>query len=375
MRGYFDHNATSPIRPEIVAVMAEVMAGEAGNPSSMHAEGRLARELLDQARSRLAGLLDCEPGQVLFTSGATESNNLAIRGMFAADPGLRVITCAAEHVSVLGTVEALGSEGADTVMLAVDGSARPNLEELTRLGAKGPTLMALGWANSESGHLADIDGLLAVKGPGCRLHLDAAQAVGRVPVAMREGMDSLALSAHKFGGPRGIGALVLADHSAVEGLMSGGPQEAGLRPGTENLAGIVGMGLAAKLAGKQLGDEQERLGRLRETLWDRLTDALDGLIRVSAKDGLPGTLTVALPGVRAEVLVAALDMEGFAVSTGSACAAASPEPSHVMEALGLPLSHRNGVIRISMGWNTSAEQTEGLAEAFVHISQRARRAA
>ncbi len=375
MRGYFDHNATSPLRPEVAAVMGEVMAGEAGNPSSMHAEGRLARRLLDEARARVAALLTCPPEAVHFTSGATESNNLAIRGAAMARPGSKLVCSAAEHASVLDTVVRLGTEGRETLIMDVDRAARPDHTELARLTAAGPCLMAFGWANSESGHMADIDALVVAKSAGSLLHLDAAQAAGRVPVGALAGIDTIALSAHKFGGPRGVGALMAGQGSEPAPLMSGGPQEAGLRPGTENLAGIVGMGLAAELAGRELDAEAGRLGRLRKLLWRRLEREIPGTMKISAEDGLPGTLTVALAGTRAEIIVAALDIEGFAVSTGSACAAASPEPSHVMAALGVPATHRHGVLRMSMGWNTTEDEVEGLARAFAAVAERARMAA
>ncbi len=374
MRRYFDYNATAPTRPEVVEAMAAVLREGLGNPSSMHAHGRRSRQLLDQARARVARLIGCAPRELIFTSGASESNNLALRGFVARNPGCPLITTAIEHHSVLETVKALARHGCPVVVLDVDRAARIDPERLRSLTGQDRCLVAIGWVNGETGHIADLDAIFGSVGPQTVLHLDAAQAVGRIPVRLRDGVHLLALSAHKFGGPWGVGALVVRT-DAVEPTVTGGPQERGLRAGTENLAGIVGMGVAAELAAGEIAGEGERQRSLRESLWARVAARLPGLVRVTPADGVPGTLTIALDGLGADVVVAGLDLAGFSVSTGSACAAGAPEPSHVMRALGLDERHRTGVIRISLGNATTASDVAALAEALERVVERARVAA
>jgi cysteine desulfurase len=374
MRGYFDYNATVPTRPEVVEAMAAVLREGLGNPSSMHAHGRRARRHLDQARERVARLLGCASREIVFTSGASESNNLALRGFAARNATAPILTTAIEHHSILETVKALGRRGTDVRILGVDRDGRLDLEEIRTLTAGGRTLLALGLVNGETGHVADLDRILESVGSQTIVHVDAAQAVGRIPLRMREGIHLIALSAHKFGGPWGVGALVVRTDS-IEPIVTGGPQERSLRAGTENVAGIVGMGVAADCVLKDLASEGERLRSLREGLWARLAGAIPGLLRITPPDGAPGTLTIALDSIASDVVVAGLDLAGFSVSTGSACAAGAPEPSHVMRALGIDERHRTGVIRISMGAGTTAEEVSALTEALVRTVDRARVAA
>jgi cysteine desulfurase len=374
VRGYFDYNATVPTRPEVIEAMAAVLGEGLGNPSSMHAHGRRARRHLDQARERVARLLGCASREIVFTSGASESNNLALRGFAARNPDGPVVTTAIEHHSILETVKALGRRGTSVRVLGVDRDGRLDLEEVRSLTTDRRALVALGLVNGETGHIADLDAILASVGPKTIVHVDAAQAAGRMPLSMREGIHLVALSAHKFGGPWGVGALVVRT-DAIEPIVTGGPQERGLRAGTENVAGIVGMGVAAESALKDLASEGERLRSLREGLWARLDASIRGLLRITPLDGAPGTLTIALDSIASDVVVAGLDLAGFSVSTGSACAAGAPEPSHVMRALEIDERHRNGVIRISMGAGTTAEDVSALAAALVRIVDRARVAA
>jgi cysteine desulfurase len=357
--------------------MHEVDLGSAANPSSMHAQGRLARTLIDEARSRVASAVECRPSEVVFTSGATESNNLAIEGVWEKHPERTLVTSAIEHPSVLGTIDALERRGAHTLRLPVSYSGRVDLERVAALASSGPCLFSLGWANAETGHLADIEGLgSALEGAeeGPMLHLDAAQALGRVTTTMAPGVNMLSLSAHKFGGPRGVGALIVRGEPLAP-IMRGGPQERGLRPGTENLAAIVGMGLAIESAVGEMASESRRLSSLVEDLWRRLEKGIEGIVRLSPRGGLPNTLTVALPDSQAEVVVAGLDLLGFAVSTGSACAAASPEPSHVVSALDIDERLRRGVLRISMGAANSSTDVRALGETLVSVAGRASKAA
>lgn len=373
MSKYFDYNASAPTREEVIDAMTEVLRGPAGNPSSMHGAGRAARGLLDQARQSLASLVGADPSRVVFTSGATEANNYALRGFLHAHPEGTAVVTTIDHHSLLATVDALEAAGSRVVRLSVDGQARPDLERIRELCESGPCIVSTAWANGETGHIADVAGLSQAVTEGSLLHMDGAQAVGRIPVCLGDNVDMLSLSAHKFGGPKGVGAVVVGDQ-ALPPLLTGGPQESGLRAGTENLAGIVGMGVAAQLCSREMESETARLGGLRESLWQRLDQALPGLLRLTPAEGLANTLTLALAGIGADVVVAALDLCGFAVSTGSACAAGAPEPSHVVVGLGVEERYRRGVVRISMGPATTPADVDGLALAFIETVSRARKA-
>ena len=376
MSRYFDYNATHPAREEVIHAVAQAMAADVGNPSSMHAAGRRARLLLDDARAQVATLVGADSRSVVFTSGATEANNLALRGFAGAQPRGTIVTTEIDHVSILAPAEALAREGYRMEILPVGRNAKPDTDHIRRLTEAGPCLIATSWANGESGHIADVAALVASVAEGSLLHLDAAQAAGRIPVHVGRGVDLLAVSAHQFGGPRGVGALVLAcTPSAITPLLRGGPQEGGLRPGTENLASIVGFGVAAVSAARDMSIEIPRLRDLRERLWSMLAASLGDIVRLSPTDGLPNTLTVALARLGGDVLSAALDLNGFAVSTGAACAAGAPEPSHVVRGLGVPEEFRRGVVRISMGRATTLADVEQLAAAFIGVVQRAREAA
>ncbi len=370
MNGYFDYNATAPVRPEVVRAVGEAMAAGLGNPSSAHHAGRRARRALDLARHQVAAAVGAQPRDVVFTSGATESNNLALRSL----------TTAIEHASVLETVRSLAASGRPVEIADVDRGARPAwAADGVVLGAI-PALASIGLANGESGHLADPEVLSDLAGGPHLLHLDAAQALGRIPVDMaRLGADLLSISAHKIGGPAGVGALVIGPRARSEfaSSASGGPQEWGLRAGTENVAGIVGFALAAELAIAALDQEAPRLLELRERLWQRLDRRLGGLWRLSPVDdaGLPNTLAVAVAGPCSDTMIAGLDLAGFCVSAGAACAAGATGPSHVALALGVPASHAQGMLRFSMGHATDPRDVDALADACVAVIGRAREAA
>ncbi len=374
MQGYFDYNATTPTRPEVIEAMAEAMSEPLGNPSSMHTHGRRARHYLDQARERLAHLVGAKPRQIVFTSGATESNNIAMRG-FAALAGERaIVTTNIEHVSVLATAKDLATKGTPHIVANVDGRGIPDMEAIRRATDARPCLVVTAWANGESGHIADMDALTAAVAESSMLLMDAAQAVGRIPTRLGNRVDMMSLSAHKFGGPRGIGALALAD-DVIARTSTGGPQERNLRPGTENLPGIVGMGVAAELRRREMNGEAQRLVRLRDRTWQRLSGALNDVIRLSPENGLPNTLTIAVGNVGSDVILAGLDLVGFSVSAGSACAAGAPEPSHVAIGLGVDDRYLRNVIRISSGCGTTEDDTDRLVEALTQVVARARKAA
>jgi len=376
MSGYFDYNATNPTRPEVVEAVSAAMTADVGNPSSMHAAGRRARLLLDDARAQVAALVGAQPRAVVFTSGATEANNLALHGFAVRHPDGAIVTTEIDHVSILAPAASLRTDGYRVEVLPVDRDGTPDYARIRALTETCTCLVATSWANGESGHVCDVSRLTASVADRSLLHLDAAQAAGRIPVHVGGGVHMLSLSAHKFGGPRGVGALVLdCEATEIAPLLRGGPQEGGLRPGTENLAGITGLGSASSCAVREMQVELVRLSTLRERLWTRLEREVAGILRISPTDGLPNTLTVALSAIGGDVLTAALDLRGFAVSTGAACAAGAPEPSHVVRGLGIAEGYRRGVVRMSMGRRTSPDDVERLADAFADIVRHARKAA
>jgi len=374
MRAYFDYNASSVPLPEAREAVSRALAEGHGNPSSMHAEGRAARAIVERARDQLASLLGVSSRRVVFTSGATESNNTALRGFDATEADVTIVTTQIEHHSVLATATALESRGARVLRLAVDVDGQPDLGALERATRSGRCLVSVGLANGETGHVLDLHDLRTALAPGTVLHVDAAQAVGRIPLTLA-GVDLLSLSAHKFGGPKGVGALVVPETLAWPSLLTGGPQERALRAGTENVAGIAGMGAAAEACARRMAGEGTRLASLRDDLWRRLSSALANVIRLTPIQGLPNTLTVAVADVASDVMVAGLDLAGFAVSAGSACAAGAIEPSHVVRALRVGEAYRGGVVRISMGHATTQSEVDGLATAFIEVAGRARKAA
>lgn len=374
MRAYFDYNASSAPLAEASEAVTRALAGAPGNPSSMHAEGRAARAIIERARDQLAQLLGVASRRIVFTSGATEANNTVLRGFAAAHNDATIVTTQIEHHSLLVTAAALESRGTRVARLAVDVDGQPDLGVLERETRDRRCLVSLGLANGETGHILDLQRLRDALPAETTLHIDAAQAVGRIALSL-EGGDLLSLSAHKFGGPRGVGALVVPETLAWMPLLTGGPQERGLRAGTENVAAVAGMGAAAEVCARKMAAEAERLSAFRDDLWRLLAASVDRLIRLTPIDGLPNTLTVAVADVSSDVMVAGLDLAGYAVSAGSACAAGAIEPSHVVRALRVGAAYEGGVVRISMGHATKRAEVDGLAKAFVEVAARARKAA
>lgn len=341
---YLDHNATTPLRQEVLQAMLPFLRDGYGNPSSVHQLGSRARCAIEEARAEVAMLVSAEPAEIVFTSGGTESNNTVLRNR-------RVVTTAIEHSSVLAAADAVA-----TLPVDVRGMVAP--QSLLPVLAAQPDLISIGWANNELGTLQPIEAIsIACRNAGVRLHSDAVQAAGKVPVKA-ELVDYLSLSAHKLGGPKGIGALYVRRGAPFDPLLRGGAQERERRAGTENVAGIVGMGVACRLAAAELGGFAEACVALRDALWDGLRD-IDGIVRhTPGETALPNTLHVRFAAVRGEALVAALDLEGVAVSSGSACAAGAGEPSHVLMALGCdPDQARNGV-RFSVGRGNTLGEIE-----------------
>ena len=362
MRIYFDHNATTPVDPDVADTIARVMVGEFGNASSVHHFGQRAKAILDEARSSVASLLAAEPSEVVFTSGGTESDNFALRGVAEAlEPTGRrhLIASSIEHEAVLVTLRALARRGWRTTLLSVDQSGIVNPQVLSDALTDDTAIVSVMHANNEIGTIQPVAELARIAhGRGALFHTDAVQSVGKIPVDVRAlGLDLLSLSAHKFNGPKGVGALWIKRGARVTSIMTGGKHERSRRAGTENVPGIAGLGVAAQLASKKLATEAARLGALRNRLEEAILANVPGTaINGVREPRVPNTTNISFEAVEAESLLIALDLEGVAVSTGSACSSGTLEPSHVLRAMGLPSPRTQNSIRLSLGaGNTDAE--------------------
>lgn len=367
---YLDHNASTPMREEVRRLMDTLFEERLGNPSSLHASGRRARQVIDSAREQAAAALGVHEDALTFTSGGTEANNLALLGVMRslAGPGI-LVTTAIEHSSVLGPAEALSKEGHRCRLVGVDRSGQPDLDAL-RAAAEGARLVSVMAGNNEIGVCPPLQAIAeslpsGESGRRALLHADAAQAVGRIRIPWDE-LDLASISAHKFGGPVGCGLLVHRVGLRLEPILHGGGQELGLRPGTENAAAIAGTALALELACRDQEDFARRTHALSFSLWERLSRKLPTLellgpaLRAEGPqaDRLPGTLNLLAQAVDGKVLVTRLDLAGLEVSAGSACASGSLEASHVLLALGFDETRARAGLRVSIGRSTRAEDVD-----------------
>ena len=359
MSVYLDHAATTPLGPEARAAMEPYLSERFGNASEPHAYGRAARAALEAARATLAELLEAEPGQVILTSGGSEADNQAVFGLTGSAPG-RIVVSAVEHPAVREPARELERRGFEVAWAPVDGDGVIDVEAFERLVRPGDRLAAAMWANNVTGAVQPVERLAAVAAEaGVPFHCDAVQAAASFPVGLRSsGAATLALSAHKLGGPKGVGCLVAREPGRIPPLVWGGGQERGLRSGTENIPGAVGF--AAALAATRAAEDR------RAAMRDRLEAALAGDIAVvsAGAERLPGHLLALVTGIRAELLVLALDREGYAVAAGSACAAGDAEPSHVLVAQGMSARDARSVVRVSLGPGTTEADVDGFAAAF-----------
>ena len=376
MRIYLDFNAGAPLRPGAREAMLPFL-GLAGNASSAHREGARARAAVEEARGHVAALIGARPAEIVFTSGATEANNLALRGVVR--PPARLVTTAIEHASVLETARALEADGAPCTVVSVDGEGCVSAADVVAACVPGTALASLGLANGEVGSVAPVAAVAAaLRGRGVRLHSDAVQGAGRLPIDVHAlGVDLLSLSAHKLGGPAGVGALWVRRDVDLHPQLTGGPQERGRRAGTENVAGLVGFGEAARLARLELAATAAYcatlVDRLAAGIRTRLPDA-----RVNGPSGwprLPNTLNVTVPGCSGESLVVLLDLAGIAVSAGSACAAGAAEPSHVLLAMGRDREMARSALRVSVGATTTVADVDRLLAVLPEVAAQVRRGA
>jgi cysteine desulfurase len=377
---YLDYNATTPLRPEALAAMLPYLQGDFGNPSSVHWAGRRAKQGLEDARERVAAFLHARPAEILFTSGGTESNNLALRGVIAAARGesVHVITTAIEHSSTLEPLRLLASEGVAITTLPVDNEGKVNVDDVRAAVRPDTVLVSIGLANHEIGTIQPIAEFSQVtRGHGVILHVDAVQAAGKLPLDVnRLGADLLSLSAHKIYGPKGIGALYVRKGVSLAPLMAGGAQEREKRPGTENVAAAVGFGCAATLAAQELELTASHCLQLIYRLWEGIQARVPAVtLNGSERHRLANTLNVWFMETAGEGLLMGLDLAGIAVSTGSACAAGSIEPSHVLLALGRPEAAAKSALRFSVGKYTTEQEIDHVLEVLPGIVARVRRAA
>jgi cysteine desulfurase len=360
-RIYLDHNATTPIHPRVLEAMLPILQDAFGNPSSLHSFGQQARAAVDMAREQVGALLGASPGEIVFTGSGTEADNMALRGAAAAarEPRRKIVYSTIEHHAVMNTAKALAKEGFPVESVRTGGDGRVDLEDLRARVDDRTALVTVMLANNETGIVEPVAEVVRIaRERGALVHCDAVQAVGKIPVDVRAlDVDTLALSAHKIYGPKGVGALYVKRGTRLKAYVRGGSQERNRRAGTENVAGIVGLGRAAALAREEMGAESVRLAGLRDRLEAQLL-AISGGIRNGEGTRVPNTTNISFSGAEAESLVMALDMAGLAVSTGAACAAGAVEPSHVLRAMGLPLERVQASLRFSLGRGSTAEQID-----------------
>jgi cysteine desulfurase len=361
-RIYLDHNATTPLHPEVLEAMVRVLRDLPGNPSSAHAEGAAARAALERARERVAALVGFASDEIVFTAGATEANNTALASALlrpGAAPG-HLVTSTVEHPSVLEPAARLAEAGAKVTRVGVGADGRVDPGDVAAALTSETRLVSILWANNETGVVQDVAAIgRDATARGVPLHVDATQALGKLPVdGPAVGASLLAGSAHKLNGPKGVGFLAVRG-VALEPWIRGGPQERRRRGGTENVAGIVGLGVAADRARLELDERARRTRALRDRLWEGIRARVPD-VRANAplEHALPNTLSVEFRGAAGDVLVEALDLEGVSVSSGAACASGSIEPSHVLSALGRTPEEARATVRFSVGQGVDEAQID-----------------
>jgi cysteine desulfurase len=377
VRVYLDHNATTPPHPEVVETMARVLRDCPGNPSSTHLEGSRARAVVEEARSRVAALLGAEPDELLFTSGATEANNTALLGALAGRPPGHVVSSSVEHPSVEAPLAALEAAGWRVTRVAVDASGRVAADAIEAALGPDTALVSLIWANNETGVLQPVERVAErARERGVLVHVDGTQRAGKLPIDLgRVPIDLLALSAHKLQGPKGSGCLFARRGVAWAPLLRGGPQEQGRRGGTENVAGIAGLGTACALATRELPGRAAEWAHLRDRLWEGIEAKVPGVARNGTPAHvLPNTLNVRFEGVAGELLLQALDLEGVAASSGAACHSGSIEPSRVLTAMGLSPRQARASLRFSVGHGNDEAQIDRVLQLLPDLVQRVRAA-
>jgi len=376
-RVYLDHNASTPVHPEVLAEMLPYFSEVYGNPSSIHAFWRAAREGVDLARERVAQFLGVAPTEVVFTSGGTESDNFGIKGLAFARGRGHLITSKIEHHAVLRTCQALEGMGFEVTYVGVDGHGMVDPDEVRRAIRPDTIAVSIMHANSEVGTLQPIEAIgRATRERGIPLHVDAVQTFGKVPFDVHAlGIDALSFSAHKIYGPKGIAGLYVRKGTRMVSIQHGGEHERRRRAGTENVPGIVGLGKAVEVRAREMAAEAERLGALRTRLWEGIRAGVPE-VRLSGHPvvRLPGTASLLFRHIESESLVLGLDLKGIGVSAGSACTAGNVEPSHVLVAMGVALDWAMGAVRCSLGRSTTAADVDYVVASVATVARKLREA-
>ncbi len=379
---YLDNAATTPVRPEVFEAMEPFLNGGLfGNPSSAHRFGREARAAVHDARRRVAAAVGAEPNEVIFTSGGTEADNLAVVGAALAARAtgrpFRVAVSAIEHKAVLGAAHWVDALGGETVVLPVDRRGLLDLAALDEALARGVALVSVMWVNNEVGVLQDVAAIAErCRAAGTPFHSDAVQALGKVPCTVPAGCTLLTLSGHKIGAPKGVGALIVRDRKCVHPIIHGGGQQSGIRPGTENVSGIVALGRAVELAGAEVDDFGRQTGALRDAFERRVRSALpDAQVNGAAAPRAPHVSNVSIPGTDSEAMLMHLDLAGIACSSGSACSTGSVEPSHVLTAMGVPWDRAVAALRFSFWKKNTPEDVDYVVEQLPGIVAKVRQLA
>jgi cysteine desulfurase len=376
---YLDYNATTPVRPEVLEVMLPFYKEQFGNPSSVHWAGRQVSGALEKAREQVASLINASPAEIVFVSCGSEGDNMAIKGSLdpLKDKGNHIITTAVEHPAVLETCQALEKDGYDVTYLPVSKDGQLDLAELEKAITDKTILISIMWANNETGNLYPIEevGKIAKK-YNIRLHTDAVQAVGKIPVdVQKSNVDLLVISGHKIGAPKGVGAIYIRRGTRMKNFMHGGHQERNRRAGTQNVAGIVGLGKACEMAASELDGYYKRVRAMRDRLEDGVLSQIPD-IKLNGTpdrdDRLPNTLNVSFAYIEGESLLLNLDMFGIAASSGSACTSGSLEPSHVMGAMCVEVTLAHSSTRFSLGPETTEEEIDKVLEVLPATVQRLR---
>jgi len=376
-RVYMDHNATTPIRPEVLEAFLPYYQERFANPSSAHAEGQEARVAVEAAREKVAALLGAKPREIIFTGCGTESDNMALRGVLAteAKTGSHIVTTAIEHPAVIETCAYLETRGVEVTYVPVGRSGVIDPDDVAESIRDDTVLVSVMHGNNESGSVQPIAEIAKlVKERAKVFHTDAVQTTGKLPIDVEEmNIDLLALSGHKLNAPKGIGALYIREGLTMDALIHGGHQERNRRSGTENVAGIVALGRACELAMSHMEEESAQLRRLRDRLQEGLQERISEVeINGDPQRRLPGTLNMSFRAIGGEPLLINLDLAGVAVSTGSACASGNTDPSHVLQAMGVPKDLIEGSLRFSLGWGNTDEDIDRVIEVLPDIVARLR---
>ena len=375
---YLDHNATTPLHPSVLEAMLPYLKDGYGNASSIHAKGREARAAVEHAREVIASFLGTKPGTIYFTSGGTESNNFALKGISFKnkEKGNHLIATRIEHPCIMDTCKFMESQGFQITLLPVDREGRVSPADLKKAITDKTILVSVMHANNEVGTIQPIAELVSLaKERGIYFHTDAVQTFGKIPLTVDElGVDLLSVSAHKLYGPKGVGFLYIRKDVRVLAHQHGGHQEKKLRAGTENVAGIVGLGKATSLAQEEMEKRITHLKKLQETFYQGILKHLDDVIlNGHPSERVPGTINLGIKGVEGESMAINLDLRGIGISTGSACTAGSLEPSHVLVAMGVPSEYARGTIRFSLGYENTEEEIDYVIAETVKIVNRLRK--